>query len=210
MTLRQLYVLGFAGLVACSDDGFNEVLNKLGAQAQEGSYFLPEFTFQDVNPTSTTYNSSVSLNDLIDATYEDDSKTRIIVNFWMYGCGPCMQEMPLLQEVYEMGSAEVVAISSDSYRVFNPDLNEDEQGYDLTPTKRVMNKVTFPVLGGFSEEEETRIFYESMPYFPTIDIGNEEYTAYFFPLTVIMDNSGEVIEHLAGYDASKSNKLLDN
>ncbi|PIN79513.1 hypothetical protein COV16_03795 [Candidatus Woesearchaeota archaeon CG10_big_fil_rev_8_21_14_0_10_34_8] len=211
---RQLYALGLVGLIACKS-GYVDVINEFissvdGAESQEQAYYFPDFNFHDVNPKSDSYSSSVSLNDLLIGAYNRDDETNIIVNFWIYGCAPCMQEMPFLQNLHENSSAEVVSISATSYMVFDPKIEKDNYGYDLRPTKEVMAEVSFPVLGGKDEEEITRFFYESMPFFSTIEINGQEYPRYYFPLTVIIDASGDVIKHIQGYDPAEYNDLLYN
>lgn len=83
----------------------------------------------------------------------------IIVNFWATWCGPCRQEMPLLDEIY--GKYKLAGLTLLS-------INIDDTAERAREMARTL-KVTYPVL--FDERKEVSRAYEvgSMPVTVLID-----------------------------------------
>jgi peroxiredoxin len=83
----------------------------------------------------------------------------IIINFWATWCGPCRQEMPLLDEIYNKYKLAGLTLLS---------VNIDDTSERATEMARTL-KVTYPVL--FDERKEVSRAYEvgSMPVTVLID-----------------------------------------
>jgi thiol-disulfide isomerase/thioredoxin len=83
----------------------------------------------------------------------------IIINFWATWCGPCRQEMPLLDEIYAKYKLAGLTLLS---------INIDDTAERATEMARTL-KVTYPVL--FDERKEVSRAYEvgSMPVTVLID-----------------------------------------
>jgi thiol-disulfide isomerase/thioredoxin len=67
-----------------------------------------DFTFEDINPASSTHGSKLTLNEL----YRDDGLVLQFVASW---CGPCRAELPDLQRFHEAGGVPLVLIAADEY-----------------------------------------------------------------------------------------------
>jgi thiol-disulfide isomerase/thioredoxin len=109
----------------------------------------------------------------------------VILNFWATWCGPCRQEMPLLDEVYAKYRRAGLTLLS-----INIDQNEDGVS-EMVETL----KVSYPVLRD-SRNEVAR----------TYQLGT-------LPLTVLIDREG-VIRYVsegykAGYEARYTEKLRE-
>jgi thiol-disulfide isomerase/thioredoxin len=109
----------------------------------------------------------------------------VLINFWATWCGPCRQEMPLLDELYaKYRRAGLVLLS----------INIDEQQAPAMEMARTL-KVSYPVL--FDAHKDVSRAY---------DIGT-------MPLTVLVDREG-VIRYVSegykpGYEQRYTEKLRE-
>lgn len=128
----------------------------------------------DFNFTATDLNgNSVSYSDFADAKL-------IMVNFWEPWCGPCVGEMPDLEELYEKYKGDGLVILGVFYSF---DSESD--------ARSVVNDIgiTYPILKGNS-------------YF-------SKYTTEYVPTTIFVDENGNVITK-SPYVGSKSLSEWDN
>ncbi len=95
----------------------------------------------------------------------------VLLNFWASWCGPCRQEMPLLQKIHKK-------YSSLGFAVMGVNVEEDN-----TKAKGIVkkNKLTFPIL--FDSQNQVSQLYK-------VDA---------MPSTVIIDRSGRVRYIHKGY-----------
>jgi thiol-disulfide isomerase/thioredoxin len=109
----------------------------------------------------------------------------VLINFWATWCGPCRQEMPLLDELYaKYRRAGLVMFS----------VNIDEQQEPAVEMARTL-KVTYPVL--FDARKDVSRAY---------DVGT-------MPLTVLVDREG-VVRYVSegykpGYEQRYTEKLRE-
>jgi peroxiredoxin len=109
----------------------------------------------------------------------------VLINFWATWCGPCRQEMPLLDELYaKYRRAGLVLLS----------VNIDEQQAPAIEMARTLN-VTYPVL--FDARKDVCRAY---------DVGT-------MPLTVLVDREG-VVRYVSegykpGYEQRYTEKLRE-
>jgi peroxiredoxin len=105
----------------------------------------------------------------------------VMINFWATWCGPCRQEMPLLDELYtryQRVGFNLLGVNID-----------DDSGRAMTMIREL--GVTFPVL--FDERKEVSKMY---------DVGA-------MPVTVIIDRAGQVRYVHHGYKPGYENMYLD-
>ncbi len=67
-----------------------------------------DFELEDVNPRSRSYGRKLRLSELYAAE-------GIVMNFMASWCGPCRDELPLLQSLHKAGRARVVCMAADEY-----------------------------------------------------------------------------------------------
>jgi peroxiredoxin len=111
----------------------------------------------------------------------------VLINFWATWCGPCRQEMPLLDEIYgKYRRAGLV--------LFSVNLDEDR---DLDAAREMAKtlRVSYPVL--FDARKEV----------------SRAYQASIMPLTVLIDREG-VVRYVSegykvGYEARYTEKLRE-
>lgn len=112
-----------------------------------------DFTFS----TTDLYGDPVSYSDF------DDAKL-ILVNFWEPWCGPCVGEMPDLEELYEKYKDDGLVILGVYYSF----------GYDYDAKEVVEDKgITYPILRGNGQFQK--------------------YTTEYVPTTILVDKNGNVI-----------------
>ncbi len=105
----------------------------------------------------------------------------VMINFWATWCGPCRQEMPLLDELYtryQRVGFNLLGVNID-----------DDSNRAMTMIREL--GVTFPVL--FDERKEVSKMY---------DVGA-------MPVTVIVDRAGQVRYVHQGYKPGYENMYLD-
>lgn len=111
----------------------------------------------------------------------------VLINFWATWCGPCRQEMPLLDDIYgKYRRAGLV--------LFSVNLDE-ESNLDAAREMATTLKISYPVL--FDARKEV----------------SRAYQAGSMPLTVLIDREG-VVRYVsegykAGYEARYTEKLRE-
>ncbi|HKE97061.1 MAG TPA: TlpA disulfide reductase family protein [Povalibacter sp.] len=95
----------------------------------------------------------------------------VVINFWATWCGPCRQEMPLLDELYSKYKLAGMTLLS---------VNVDETSERATEMARTL-KVSYPVL--FDKRQEVSRAYE---------VGS-------MPVTVMIDREGVVRQVFEGF-----------
>ena len=105
----------------------------------------------------------------------------VMINFWASWCGPCRQEMPLLDKIYKHYSK--LGFSLIGVNV-EPDRKSAEEWLQHTP-------VTFPVL------------------FDTQSVVSKLYGVPGMPTTVFIDRRGNVRMLHQGYNPGDENQYLD-
>ncbi len=120
-------------------------------------------------------NQKVSLSDFADQV--------VVMSFWATWCGPCKEEMPHLQKLYEAHKDEgftVLSISTDDAR----------SASRVKPFIR-KNRYTFPVL----LDRESKVISQYNP-------------AKTLPYTVVIDR-GEVVQTMSGFNPGDDEKLAE-
>ena len=106
----------------------------------------------------------------------------VMINFWASWCGPCRQEMPLLESIYKK-------YNKLGFTLLGVNVEPDSQAADdwlkATP-------VTFPIL--YDKESKVRKLY---------DVAG-------MPSTVIIDRSGKLRVLHQGYKPGDENEYLDS
>ena len=137
----------------------------------------PDFTLVDQNGT--------------EHTLSDYQGKTVLLNFWATWCGPCQQEMPDLQALYEEwgeNGGELVVLG-----VANP--KTDDQPFNQD---------------GTVEEVETFLSDHGYTYPTVMDTTGEIFAAYgvrSFPTTFMIDTEGNVFGYLIG---SMSRETMDS
>jgi thiol-disulfide isomerase/thioredoxin len=67
-----------------------------------------DFTFEDINPASTTHGQQLELSDL----YTDRGLVLQFVASW---CKPCRDELPELQQLHAAGNTPILLVAADEY-----------------------------------------------------------------------------------------------
>jgi len=105
----------------------------------------------------------------------------VVINFWATWCGPCRQEMPLLEQMHKRYSALGFTLVG-----VNVDANSKDAEEWLTKTP-----VTFPVL--FDRESKVSAMYDVKA----------------MPSTVFIDRQGNVRALHRGYKAGDESEYLN-
>lgn len=104
----------------------------------------------------------------------------VMINFWATWCGPCRQEMPLLEEIYSRYNRM-------GFTLLGVNVEEDSRGADAFLKE---TPVSFPVL--FDSENEVSKLYDVIA----------------MPSTVILDREGTVRYLHKGYKPGYENEYL--
>jgi thiol-disulfide isomerase/thioredoxin len=109
----------------------------------------------------------------------------VLINFWATWCGPCRQEMPLLDEIYTKYRRAGLVLFS---------VNIDEDRADAEEMARTL-KISYPVM--FDARKEV----------------SRSYQAATMPLTVLIDREG-VVRYISegykpGYETRYTEKLRE-
>jgi thiol-disulfide isomerase/thioredoxin len=113
-----------------------------------------------------------------------EGKKAVLVNFWFLRCGPCREEFPKLQKLYEEFRAqglEVLAINSDDERA-------DVLRYATT------SGWTFPIVLGVKNRESLNI--------------PARYFVELFPTNYLIDSRGTIIYRHAGWNEASLRAAL--
>ena len=106
----------------------------------------------------------------------------VMLNFWASWCGPCRQEMPLLESIYKKYNKMGFTLLGVNVE---PDSNAANDWLKATP-------VSFPIL--YDRDSKVSKLY---------DVGG-------MPSTVIIDRSGKVRVLHRGYKPGDENEYLDS
>ena len=106
----------------------------------------------------------------------------VMINFWASWCGPCRQEMPLLESIYKKYNKMGFTMLGVNVE---PDSNAANDWLKATP-------VSFPIL--YDRDSKVSKLY---------DVGG-------MPSTVIIDRSGKVRVLHRGYKPGDENEYLDS
>ncbi|MEM7280817.1 MAG: TlpA disulfide reductase family protein [Pseudomonadota bacterium] len=116
-----------------------------------------------------------------DAVTLSDLKGQVVmINFWATWCGPCRQEMPLLEEMY-------VRYNRMGFTLLGVNVEEDSRGADAYLKE---TRVSFPIL--FDNKNEVSKLYDVIA----------------MPSTVILDKEGTVRYLHKGYKPGYENEYL--
>ena len=107
----------------------------------------------------------------------------VLINFWATWCGPCRQEMPLLDEIY--GKYRRAGLVLFSVNIDEP--GNSEAAREMAKTLRV----SYPVL--FDERKDV----------------SRAYQASTMPLTVLIDRAGVVRYVSEGYKTGYETRYTD-
>lgn len=157
MRLTRFLVLPclLAAMASCATTG--------GGSRSSGGSSSPDFTLPSVDGRPTRLSSYLG-------------KKAILMNFWATWCGPCMQELPHLQALYDKYKAqdfEVISIAMD-----------DPTTVAAVPPKVRQMGLNFTVL--LDTESRATALYN-----PTLAA----------PFNVFIDKSGKVVLTRSGYEA---------
>jgi thiol-disulfide isomerase/thioredoxin len=106
----------------------------------------------------------------------------VMINFWATWCGPCRQEMPLLENIYKK-------YNKLGFTLLGVNVEPDPKAADAFLAKQT--PVTFPIL--YDTESKVTGLYEVNS----------------MPSTVIVDRQGNVRMLHRGYKAGDENEYLD-
>ena len=98
-------VLLLPALTKAAPEVADDVVPAVSQERSEGVNAL-DFAFEDINPKSKTFGQTVRLSDI----YQERG---VLLNFVASWCGPCRQELPILQSIHEDDSAAVVVVAAD-------------------------------------------------------------------------------------------------
>ena len=104
----------------------------------------------------------------------------VMINFWATWCGPCRQEMPLLEEMY-------ARYNRMGFTLLGVNVEEDSRGADAYLRE---TPVSFPIL--FDNDNEVSKLYDVIA----------------MPSTVILDKEGNVRYLHKGYKPGYENEYL--
>ncbi|NIM00716.1 MAG: redoxin domain-containing protein [Acidobacteria bacterium] len=108
-----------------------------------------DFTFEDINPASTTFGEKITLS-------EEYAEGGVLVNFLASWCNPCWQELPILQEMVDAGKVKVIGMAADEYGA----------GPEGVLTMVARKELTLPILWvdvEAAKELEKRYTYQTLP-----------------------------------------------
>ncbi|MFC2023018.1 TlpA family protein disulfide reductase [Chloroflexota bacterium] len=146
LVLTVVLVLGLT-LTGCSSNGATD-----GEESPEVGKLAPTFTLQDTN------GNTVSLKEL--------RGSPVMINFWATWCVPCGEEMPYLQEIYDIWTSRgLVFLSVDT-----------GEGADKVRDYLTERSLTFPVLLDSDQE-----------------VALKQYGLMYLPTTVLVDRDGVIL-----------------
>lgn len=169
---------------------------------KEGAHTFPDFAFTDINPQSQSYKETVSLDSLL------EHHKPVVVNFWSYGCTPCLAEMLDLERVHRSGNAVVVGLSYAGSQVYSPEVRDMNISQSVFKNaEKILVSITYPLLGSATEDPRMKTLFESLPYHETIITPNGPFLVYGVPLTIILRPGGTIDGFYRGADHTIYEKL---
>ena len=133
------------------------------------------------NPAPTiTYEESLNFAKPLIFEHIYGNNRFTIINFWATWCAPCLKEMPILEEFYKENKANGIGI------IGFTDYKSGEAN-ELTKIKALVRKlnITYPILIDTSTHVRVR------------------YKADILPATVLIDETGKVLDYQIGIDGAK-------
>jgi peroxiredoxin len=140
---------------------------------------LPAFAAAPIGPAPAFTLAARSGQDVSLAQYKGQV---VMINFWASWCGPCRQEMPLLESIYKKYNKMGFTMLGVNVE---PDSNAANEWLKATP-------VSFPIL--YDRDSKVSKLY---------DVAG-------MPSTVIIDRSGKLRVLHRGYKPGDENEYLDS
>jgi peroxiredoxin len=153
--------------------------NRIAAIAAVLSVALPALASTPTGPAPAFTLGSRSGQDVSLAQYKGQV---VMINFWASWCGPCRQEMPLLESIYKKYNKMGFTMLGVNVE---PDSNAANEWLKATP-------VSFPIL--YDRDSKVSKLY---------DVAG-------MPSTVIIDRSGKLRVLHRGYKPGDENEYLDS
>jgi len=121
----------------------------LAATAVTAGEKAADVTFKDISAASATYGQEITLSDVY-------AEGGVLVNFLASWCGVCWSELPVLQELVDVGKVTVLGMAADEYGA----------GPELVMSMVTRKDLTLPILCVGVEEAkelEKRYTYQTLP-----------------------------------------------
>lgn len=134
---------------------------------EDADIFYAEFSTEDI-----------LTGEIIDQTYFEDSYITLI-NFWATWCGPCIDEMPDLAQVYE-ASGETIKVLGVLTDAVDEDGNLDEDAINNAIAIAQETGVEYPIIAPAGSLEDIAAALE------------------VWPTTLVVDNEGIAYDRIAG------------
>ena len=153
--------------------------NRIAAIAVALALSLPVLAGSEGGPAPTFSLASRAGSQVSLAQYKGQV---VMINFWASWCGPCRQEMPLLESIYKKyGKMGFTMLGVN----VEPDSNAANEWLKATP-------VSFPIL----YDKDSKV--------------SKLYDVEGMPSTVIIDRSGKLRKLHRGYKPGDENEYLDS
>jgi peroxiredoxin len=153
--------------------------NRIAAMAAALALSLPVLAGSEGAPAPAFTLGSRAGSDVSLAQYKGQV---VMINFWASWCGPCRQEMPLLESIYKKYNKMGFTLIGVNVE---PDSNAANEWLKATP-------VSFPIL--YDKDSKVSKLY---------DVAG-------MPSTVIIDRSGKLRKLHRGYKPGDENEYLDS
>lgn len=90
----------------------------------------PYFEFTDINPNSPTHEQTVSIDDYFEGGEQYNGKPTIL-NIWDVYCGPCIEEMPIFQDLQDDYNVILLAARADTVFLEPSTLYSTSENYEI-------------------------------------------------------------------------------